>query len=125
MPGRVQSVDRLVEKQDARVTEQRGGHPEPLHHSERERASPAAAGAGQPDDAEHLVHPPARDAAAGRQRGQMRPGAAARVEGPGIEESADFPERPAQVVVATAADRGSSGVRPVQAHDQPHRGGLP
>ena len=51
-------------------------------------------------------------------------GRAAGVEGLGLQQRADFPQRPAQLVVTLAVDPGRPGVRPVQAEDHPHRGGL-
>jgi hypothetical protein len=45
---RVQAVDRLVEDQDARVTEERRGDPEALAHAKREPAGPLGGHAGQP-----------------------------------------------------------------------------
>ena len=54
---RIQPVDRLVEHQDLRVTEQRRGDAEPLAHAERESLGPLPGHVGQPDEAEHLVHP--------------------------------------------------------------------
>ena len=82
-------------------------------------------GLGQPDDAEHLVHPATAGspllAASAR---QVAAGAAARVERPGLQQRAHLAQRPAQLAVAAPADPGLPGIRPVQAEDHPHGGGL-
>ena len=54
----IQPVDRLVEHEDRRVAEQRGGDPEPLPHAQREALGPLARDLAQADQREHLVHPP-------------------------------------------------------------------
>src|SRR5580693_4312598 len=48
----------------------------------------------------------------------------ARVERLGLQQRADFAQRPAQLVVVLTVDPGRPGVRPVQAEQHPHRGGL-
>ena len=54
---RVEAVGRLVEDEDARVAEQRGGQAEALPHAEGVAAHLAPAGVAQPDEVEHLVGP--------------------------------------------------------------------
>jgi len=71
-----------------------------------------------------LVDPAGRDGVAGGQRLQVRPGAAAGVEGFCLEQRADLAERERQVVVAAAFDRDGAVVGCVQAQDQAHGGGL-
>ncbi len=54
---RVETVDRLVEEQDAGVAEQGGGDAEPLRHAERERARPPLRDGGEPDLVEDEIDP--------------------------------------------------------------------
>ena len=55
------------------------------------------ADAGQPDQLEHLVDPPAVDAVGVGQPAQMVAGAAAGVDGLGLEQRADLVQREPQV----------------------------
>jgi len=48
-PLRVQAVDRLVEDEDGRVAEQRGGDAQPLGHAQGELACFAVCRSGQAD----------------------------------------------------------------------------
>jgi len=120
----VQAVDRLVEQQDPRVAEQGSGDTQPLRHAERELPGPAVRGLLDAGDGEHLLDPLPADGVAGGQRGQVGAGGAARVERLGLQQRAHLAERPAQVAVALPADPDLSRVRPVQARDHAHRGGL-
>ena len=73
-PLRVETVRRLVEHEQARRAEERGGHAQTLAHGERVGADPAALGAGQLDVREHLLDSGAVDAAAlARTRRWLRP----------------------------------------------------
>jgi hypothetical protein len=46
------------------------------------------------------------------------------MEGLGLQQRADLPQRPAELAVTAAADPRLPGVRRVQADDHPHCGGL-
>jgi hypothetical protein len=118
---RIQSVGRLVEQQDARVTEQGHSDTEPLAHAERVRTGAPRCRVGQTDDAQHLRDPGTGDVVARGQRGQVRTAAAAGMERPGIEERADRLQRPGQVRVPDTADQSLAMVRGIQAQDHPHR----
>ena len=112
----VEAVDRLVEDQDVRVAEQRGGDAEPLAHAEGEARRPACvATAGQADQLEHLVDPAAGDAVGCGQRQQVVAGAAAGVDGLGVEQRADLVQRARQVAVGRAVDGDRAGGRGVEA----------
>jgi len=91
----------------------------------RENSPPPARRALQAHQAEHLIDPAERDGIAGRQRGQVRPRAAARVKRPGLQQRADLAQRPAQLTVTAPGDPHRPATGPVQAQHQPHRGGLP
>ena len=54
-PGRVEPGRRLVEQQQARPAQKRGGDAEPLAHPVRVAADPVAGAVGELDDLEHLV----------------------------------------------------------------------
>ena len=58
----VEPVGGLVEHEDPRVAEQRGGEAEPLGHAEREAARAPARGAAEVDELEQLVGARERDA---------------------------------------------------------------
>ena len=55
--GRVEAVGRLVENENAGITEQGTGQHEPLTHAEREPADPATSVLGEVDLLEHFVDP--------------------------------------------------------------------
>ena len=55
LAGRVQAVGRLVEHEQPRPGQQRGGQPEPLAHAEGEAADPVVGDVGEPDLLEHVV----------------------------------------------------------------------
>ena len=56
-PGRVEAVRRLVEEEEPRVAEERGGDPEPLLHPERVGLDLVAGPIAQPDELEQLLDP--------------------------------------------------------------------
>ena len=121
---RVQSVDRLVEQQHLRVAEHRGRDAQPLAHAEREAARPLARHVLQSDQAKHLIDPAARQALGLGEEQQVVAGAAARVHGFGLQQRAHGPQRVGQVAVVPAVDGRRAPLRPVQAEDEPHGGGL-
>ena len=122
---RVQAVDRLVEHDDRRVAEQRGGDAEPLAHAEGEAGRPA----GRPPRPARPARAPRRPARPGmrvadREPAQVVAGGAARVQGARLEQRADLAQRRGRVGVAAAVDGHRAGGRPVEAEDHPHRRGL-
>jgi hypothetical protein len=64
---RVQAVGRLVEHQQLRVGQQRGGYPQPLLHAQRIRRGPVTVTPGQPHGLDHRADPARRQPP---QRGQ-------------------------------------------------------
>ena len=54
-PGRVEAGRRLVEQQQLRVAQQRGGDAEPLAHAVRVAADPVAGAIGELDRLQRLV----------------------------------------------------------------------
>ena len=56
-PARIQAVARLVQDQQPRAAQQRGGQPEALPHAQRVRLDRPAADPGQPDLLQRLVDP--------------------------------------------------------------------
>ena len=75
-PGRVEPGRRLVEQEQPRLAQQRGGDPEPLAHAVRVAADPVLRPVAQLDELEHLVDPGAR--AAARRSRRAAAGSAAR-----------------------------------------------
>jgi len=120
----VQAVHRLVEDQRAGVAEQRGGDAESLAHAEREPARSLAGHLRQPDDPQHVVDARGGDAVGLREGEQRAAGRAAGVGHPGVEVRAHLLQRRGRIAVGAAADRGASGVRPVEPHDHAHGGRL-
>ena len=117
----VEAVDGLVEDQDGRVGQQRRGDAQALAHAQRERAGGLVGHLGQADRCEHLVHASRPDADRGTEGEQVIAGAAAAVNGLGVEQRADLGQRGGRVDVRPAVDQRGSGSRPVQAEDHPHR----
>ena len=123
-PLGIQPVDRLVEHEQGRVTEQRGGDAEPLAHAEREPLGALARHLGQADQLEHLAHPPLGQVIRLGQAEQVVVGGPAPVHRLGVDQRAHLAHRIRQVRVVLAADGDVAGVRVVQAKDQPHGSGL-
>ena len=78
----------------------------------------------QADEVDQLVDPAARDAVRLRQGEQVVVGRAPGVDGPRLEQRADFVQRRRVVAVALAVDGDGAGRRRVEAEDQAHRGRL-
>ena len=76
----VEAVGRLVEDEDARVAEQRGGQAEPLAHAHASSRRPAGVPRRDADELEHLVDARVRHARGGGQDAQVVAAGAARVE---------------------------------------------
>ena len=121
----VEAVDGLVEDQHSRVGQQRRGDAQALAHPQRERAGGLVGHLGQADRCEHLVHASRPDADRGTEGEQVVAGAAAAVDGLGIEQRADLSHWGRRVDVRSAVDQRGAGSRPVQAEDHPHRRRLP
>src|SRR6201996_879369 len=94
---------RLVEQQHGRVSQQRRGDAETLRHAERELPGPFARYGSQSDHLQDLGDPGLADGVAGRQRGQVRAGRPARVEGPGFQQSSGLAQPPARLTVGPGA----------------------
>ena len=117
----VEAVDGLVEDQHRRVGQQRHGDAQALAHAQRERTGGPVGHFGQADRGEHLVHAPRPDADRGTEGEQVVAGAAAAVNGLGVEQRANLSQRGGRLDVRPAVDQRGSGSRPVQAEDHPHR----
>ena len=87
--GRVEAVGRLVEDQQPRARQQRGGQPEALAHPEREAADAVVGDVGQADLVERAGDPVAAVAAQPRQRGEVLPRAQRGVEAGAVHEPGD------------------------------------
>ena len=115
MPAGIQAGRGLVEQQQPRVAQQRGGDAEALAHPVRVAADPVALAVGELDDVEHLVDPPRGVAAV--ERGEQLEVLAARqvgVEARRLDEARDAVERARAVARAgrgrRAGPRRRSGV---------------
>jgi hypothetical protein len=120
----IEPVDRLVQQQDLRVAEHGHGHAEPLAHAERETAGPLVRHLLQAHQGQHLLDPARGNALGLGQEQQVVTGRTAWVHGLGLEQRADRVQGILQVTVAPAVDEGEAALRPVQAQDHPHGGGL-
>jgi hypothetical protein len=121
MPSGVEPVDRLVEDQHTRVTEERGGDAEALAHAEGELACPLAGDGLEAYHRDHLVDPPAGDVVGLGQHPEMRPGRPSGMDRLRLQQRADLAERPSEVVVGTAVHGDLPPGRVVETHDHPHR----
>jgi hypothetical protein len=118
------AVNRLVEHEDLRTSEQRRGDAQPLAHAEREPLGPLPHHVGQPDNAENLIHPPTWDRVGLRQAQQVAAGTAPAVHGRRVQQRANFAHRAEQPGERLAVDDDRAGRRPVKAEDHPHGRGL-
>ena len=89
----VEPVDGLVEEQDWRVTEERRGDAEALAHAEGELADAPVGDRGESDHLEHLVDARRGMSLVWAKYQQVVEGAAARVDGLGLEQRAHFAQR--------------------------------
>ena len=121
---RVQPVDRLVEHQDGRVAEQRGGDAEALPHAQGEPLRPLPGHLAQPDQFEHLAHPAGGQVVRLGQAEQVVVRAPAAVHGLGVEQRTDFAHRVGEPAELLAVHGDPAVRREVEPEDEPHRGGL-
>ena len=120
----VETVDRLVEHHGVRIAEERGGDAEPLPHAEREGPDALRRDLAQSDEVDQLVDPAARDAVRLRQGEQVVVGGAPGVDGPRLEQRADFVQRCRMVAVELPVDGDGAGRRRIEPEDEAHRGRL-
>ena len=120
----IESVRRLVEQQDLRVSEQGAGEGQALAHAEGEPAGALVGGRLETDLDQHLVHPGRRDRAHGGHGPEVVSSSVAGVHAAGVENGADQAGGVPEVVVADAvvADLAMVGVGEPDHH--PHRGRL-
>jgi len=111
----IESVDRFVEEEHARVPQEGAGDTEPLSHPEREGAGTLMGHARQADHIEHLVHAGAWDVVGLRQRQQVVLSAPPGVYRPRLEKCSHLAQRPSEVTVRDTVDGGLPGVRAVKA----------
>ena len=123
-PAGVEPVERLVEDEHLRLTDQRGSEVEPLAHAQREASRPAMSGLGQPYLRQHVVDPVLAHPGLGGDDAQVVACAPVRVEAL-VEHGTHDSQRVRQVAVAQTADEGGAGVRFGEPEQHPHRGGLP
>ena len=120
----IESVAGLVENEHWRVTEHRGGKPQPLSHTERVGPGRPAGGGGQAELLEHLVHPSRADAGRVGEDPQVVAAAPAGMERIGFDEGTDLSGRIGQVPIGTGSDRGSATVGGGESEHHLHGGGL-
>jgi hypothetical protein len=96
-PFRVQTIDRLIQQQYPRVTEQRRGTAEPLAYAQREGPGPLAGDVRQTDKPEQPRDPRAVESRwPSRARGDAPP----RMKCRRLEKRADLSKRPRQILPA-------------------------
>jgi len=120
----VQAVGRLVQHEDLRVTDQRGGQREPLLHAEREPTGLACTGVPEPDELEHLLDATVRGADGGRVDAKVVAGAALGVEVLRLQHGADHAGRVAELGEGLTVDRGRAGVGVIRPSTIRSGGGL-
>ncbi|QHY99054.1 hypothetical protein SSPS47_28530 [Streptomyces sp. S4.7] len=123
-PVRVETVDGLVEDEDARVAEQGSRDAEPLVHAERERPGALAGHRRESHQLQDLVHPAHRNTVAAGLRRQMPACGARRVQGLRVQQRADLAHGTAQRRVRPAVDESRAGGRVVESEDHAHGGRL-
>ena len=117
----IEAVDRLIEDQDFRVTEQRRSDTEALPHTERERARPAMRRLGQTNHLEHLVDTSSRQRIRVGKPDEVVARAATGMHRARVQQRADLVQRKSKAAVAAPADRHVARGRGIQADDHPHR----
>ena len=119
-PGRVQAGGGLVEDQQARTAQQRGGDPQALAHAVRVAADAVPGARGQLDGREHLVDALARAAAV---EGGEQLEVLARAAGRGRSAAPRRTRRrpPARALPRASGSRPNSSTVPSLGHDQPER----
>ena len=124
--ARVEAVRRLVEYEQLRVAQERGGEPESLPHSLRVAADLVARPAPQTDRLEHVADAFAGVAAVeGREQLEVRAPGEVRVEVRRLHESGHPVERGWKLVLGVAPEQPDlSRVRPQQPEHHAHRGRL-
>ena len=120
----IQTVHRFVQQQRARIAEQGRRDSQPLAHAERKAAGPLACDLFEPDQAQHLIDPPARNLVGGGHGQKMVASRSPGVHGTGLQQRPDLTQRCREIGVSPAVDQGASGARPVQPEQQPHGGRL-
>ena len=110
-PRRIETGGRLVQKQQPRRAQQRGGDPEPLLHPVRVAADPVVAPVAQLDQLEHLLDPVARArlVVVGKQA-QVPPAGQVRVEAPAPRRSRRH--RQARAPPGASGSRPNSSIAP-------------
>ena len=108
----------------AGITQQGGGQPEALSHPQREPAGPLGRHRGEADQIQDRVDAALVDAVGQRQAAQMVLGAAAGVERFGVQQRADFEQRPAVVGERPPVDQRRTRRGIVEAEDHAQGGGL-
>ena len=120
----VQAVDRLIQDQGRRISEERRGDAEPLGHPERVAAGASATDTREPDELEDLVDARSGDIVALRQPQEVVAGPTPRVRGGRVQERPDLMEGEELVPVRFAAHRRHPRVGRGQPKDQAHRRAL-
>ena len=123
-PGRVETIDRLVEQQNLGVAEQGGRDREPLAHPHRVALDPAVCCTGEPDQLEHLVDAGSRVPAGRGEHAEVVAAAAAGVKARVLEHRADAGARPVERLVAATVEPGAAGVGVQEAEQYPQRRAL-
>ena len=121
----VHAVERLVQQQHRRVTQQRGGDPEPLPHAQGVAARLPPCRCLQARLLDDLIDPAGAQALGMSQPQQVVAGGPARLQRRCVEQRPHLGQRPPQVPVRPPADQRGALVGGVQAEDHPHRGGFP
>ena len=118
---RVEAVQRLVEEDHRRVTEQCAGQRETLAHPHRVAADAAVGGRLEVDRSQHLADPAVGDAGRSGHHLEVLFTAAARVEDVRVDRCADLPNRVGELGVRPAGERHDARCRRGEPEHHPHR----
>src|SRR5262245_8428373 len=120
-PFGVEADRRLVQDEDRRIAEQRGGDSEALAHAEREGACASTGDVRESDEPQYVVRAAAGDAVALGDPAEMAARRAAGMHGSRVEQRADDGERAVDVHVASAGDQRLARLRRCETEQQLHR----
>ena len=121
---RVQTVDRLVKHDGARVAQQGRGDAESLTHAQREPAYSFTCDLLQTDKVDDLGDPSPADAIRLGQCEQMVARRTAGVDGLRLKQHTEFNHRRSSGAVVAAVHFDRAGAGAIEPGDHPHRGGF-
>ena len=127
LAGRVQTVGRLVQDQQPRHGQQRGGESQPLAHAKREAPDPVVGDVGESDLMQHLVDAGRSGVAAAKRRecGKVLPSGERGVQPRAVHEASDTVRRRPRAPDRRAQHFQAAAVGDRQAQQKAKQRGFP